>query len=436
MIGTKIQNLKSIVSKDLDLQELLKGSALTFGFKILGLISGFLTTFITVKIYGAAALGVVAIVFAVLHFGNILSRFGIDTAALKFIASKTGIKEVYQKSLFLIFTFSIIVAGALFLSANIIASEIFNKPFIAPYLKWSSLTIPFLSSMFLHKESLRAMKRISAFAFFNTSSINIFSLILLVALQFYSTEIYIPVVALIAAIIISALLSFLIWNNTKVSDPSQSATISYRAILSTGSSLFIGGLALYFSNWTAIFILGIYKSAAETGIFETAFKIAAVSSLALMAVNGISAPKFAEAYSAGNLPSLQKQVSQSTKLIFYFTIPVVLLIFIFPDFLLQLFDPSFTVAALALQILAFGFLINAMAGSVGVLLQMAGQQKLYMYSTLFAGIINLFLSLILIPENGITGAAIAGTASLILWNLIAIYFVYKKLKIISFFRPF
>ena len=83
-----------------------------------------------------------------------------------------------------------------------------------------------------------------------------------------------------------------------------------------------------------------------------------------------------------------------------------------------------------------GQLVNVLCGSVGYILNMTENQNIFRNITIFAVVINIFLNLILIPMYGIIGAAIASAISLILWNIISSFYIYRKFNIstIWFFK--
>ena len=74
----------------------------------------------------------------------------------------------------------------------------------------------------------------------------------------------------------------------------------------------------------------------------------------------------------------------------------------------------------ALLILAFSQVINAMSGSVGIILNMTGKEKVFRNILFFALAINIVLNLFLIPIYGIEGAAIASASSLIYWKIVIV----------------
>ena len=158
-------------------------------------------------------------------------------------------------------------------------------------------------------------------------------------------------------------------------------------------------------------------------------------SFTLGAVNSISAPKISQAYNNNQILKFKNIVIQATKTIFYSSLPAISMIFIFPEFLLSFFGKEFLLAKSALLILAFSQVINAMSGSVGIILNMTGKEKIFRNILVVALLINISFNLVLIPRYGIEGAAIASASSLVFWNLYSVFYVYRKydlLTLISF----
>ena len=188
--------------------------------------------------------------------------------------------------------------------------------------------------------------------------------------------------------------------------------------------------------WTDKLMLGNMMSSEEVGIYFTAFKLSMFASISLMAINSIASPKFAEIYAKNDFDGLKKVVNQSTKMIFWSTLPLVILFFIFPEFLLGIFGNEFKVGVTAFIYLSIGKLISAFSGSVGNLLQMTGKQVVFMNLLFFGAIINIVLNYLLIPIYGINGAALASMVSLSTCNLSMVYFVKKEFGFYTCYLPF
>ena len=61
-----------------------------------------------------------------------------------------------------------------------------------------------------------------------------------------------------------------------------------------------------------------------------------------------------------------------------------------------------------------------MSGSVGVILNMTGKEKVFRNILSIALVINITLNILLITKFGIEGAAIASATSMIFWNLYSV----------------
>jgi len=94
-----------------------------------------------------------------------------------------------------------------------------------------------------------------------------------------------------------------------------------------------------------------------------------------------------------------------------------------------LFGPKFEEGALVLTILAIGQFINVATGSVGYLLMMSGHERLMRNNVACMAIVNIFISLLLIPWLGVIGAAISTAISLAAVNLIAVVIAWRRLNI-------
>ncbi|MCK4440884.1 MAG: polysaccharide biosynthesis C-terminal domain-containing protein, partial [Sulfurovaceae bacterium] len=164
-------------------------------------------------------------------------------------------------------------------------------------------------------------------------------------------------------------------------------------------------------------------SEADVGIYSVVVKLVSLTSITLVAVNSIVAPKFSEFYSKGDMSGLKKVAQSSTKIIFFTTLPIIVILSLFPKFILGIFGEKFIIGVTALWILMFGQFINAVSGSVGYILIMTGKQILFNKIILLTSLLNIALNYILIYKYGIIGAAISTMISLSLLNILPFIFV-------------
>jgi O-antigen/teichoic acid export membrane protein len=440
----RINQVRNKINDDEHLKEILKGSSIAFLLRIVGIAAGYIFTLLITRGYGAEAMGAFALSFTLLQISSVIGRLGMDTALLRFVAEYSSqgkwevVKDIYKKAIKLVLPFSIILSITIFFLSGYIAKIVFKKPHLELYFKIASIGIVPFVLLFIHTESLRGLKKIKEYMLLQQAGIFILASILLggitLLIQFnQSTNLpinQIPLSIYIFSVFIISLTAFLLWKK-QLANPyplvSQyveeqinrpiNETLSYSTILSVSIPMLFSSSMALIMGWTDTIILGILKTEKEVGIYSVALRVSMITSITLMAINTIAAPKFAEFWGKGDIKGLAKVAQQSTKLIFWTSFPILLLFLIFPKPILGIFGEEFKAGAVALMILTIGQFINAACGSVGYILQMTGHQKFHQNVILIGAIMNIVLNWILIPVYGIVGAAIASAISVVFWNV-------------------
>jgi len=205
-----------------------------------------------------------------------------------------------------------------------------------------------------------------------------------------------------------------------------------KEIIRTSFPMMLSSSVLLLMAWSDTIMIGIFKAEVDVGIYNVALKLAMTTGIVLGAVNSIVAPKISETFNNDRMDEFRKLIKQSTRIIFFSTLPILIILFLFPEFLLSFFGTEFTIAKTTLLILLVGQVANAMSGSVGYILQMTGKEKVFQNILLLSLVCNVILNLLLIPSYGIEGAAIASAFSLLIWNLSSVYYIYKEYNVLTF----
>jgi len=440
--------------QDKDFAELLKGSGISFVLRLGGLAVGYLITLLIANLFGAKGLGDYVLAITVLRLFTLLAKLGLDTTSIRFIASFASQDKwtsifKFRKQVISILSISSVAASLLMYFLAIPIAGLINAEY--EYIQLNAFFVLPMTFFMLHYQSLRGLKRIAEFSFFYRMAQALFSLISIVILYQFFTTSDVPVYAYLISVLIVSLLSFIsfrYWLNkrSKGKESAEQEIMSYSTLFKISIPLMFAQSVQFIMAWTDKLMLGaidtpnvvngITTNIEEVGVYYTAFKLSMFAAVALMAINSIASPKFAELYGKKDFDGLKKVAHQSSKMIFLATLPLVLLFFAFPEFLLGLFGEEFKVGVKAFVFLSFGKLISSFSGSVGNLLQMTGKQVIFM-SVLFVGaIVNVLLNFFLIPKFGINGAALASMISLSVWNLIMVYFVKREFGFYTFYIPF
>ena len=429
---------------DSHVKEMLAGSSLTFLIKTFGMFLGYLAIFIISQRYGAAGVGIYNLTLSMMMFVAMLSMMGMNVSILRYVGqlNKSGeefrLRKLYKYVIELVVPFSLFLSLLLYTSANFIALKVLQDQVFQPAIEFVAFIIPLLALQNISVEFIRGLKKLKVSEFFRSVSRPSINIVLLLSLSWYFIDQLLPIYTLGAGVVLSAIcaLIFIIRNlkssGLKSSESINKDVITKKELISTSLPMMITVVASFVMGNISLYLLEGYSSTEHVGIFSVALKIAALVGLVLVIVNTISAPKFSELYWSNEYGKLQNLISHSTGLIFIISLCVSLLIIVFSKPILSIFGEEFIVGSVTLILLVIGQMINAMTGSVGVLLNMTGNQKTFRSITVLAMMVNIILNVLLVPLYGMNGAAVAITTGLIILNTGAAIATKRKLGLTTY----
>lgn len=416
--------------------ELIKGSASGMLFRVLGIGLSYLFTLYLTRNYGVVTTGYFALTQMVLMIAVTVSRFGLDISFLKLASPESPgsskLKGDYLNTLGLITVLGFIATLVVWFGSEVIAVRWFHMDALEPYIKITAIAILPMAWYRLNGEALRSAKKIGQYVALDRIYPFLITLCILIPWPEDESSPYYFFWAYVAAVIMTSAIGFISWwKSSSIGSAKTGNGLSHYQLLVQGFPMFMSGAMFVVMGWTDSFMLGIFTGEEEVGLYHVALKLANGTAVALFAVNSISASQIAVAYRKGTRIDLQRVVSKASNLILLLTLPVVLSLWIFPSFWLNLFGPEFIQAKMALTILAGGQLMNATCGPVMYLLQMTDNQKIGQNIMIVAAMLNLVLNYLLIPEYGISGAAASTSIGIVFWNVASVIAVRRRLKIWS-----
>lgn len=186
------------------------------------------------------------------------------------------------------------------------------------------------------------------------------------------------------------------------------------------------GLVIVNSN-IDIVMVGALAGETEAGQYRVASRLAGFVLFFLFASNNAIGPVISGLHAKGEKVELQKTLTAIARLTFLCTLPVAILLWIWPnDILTLLFGSAFAAGSMALVILVCANFFSVSMGQVGHVMSLVGQEKYTAYAALIAMVINVVLNAALIPQYGLNGAAIATGTSIVAWNAILAIWTAKK----------
>jgi O-antigen/teichoic acid export membrane protein len=209
------------------------------------------------------------------------------------------------------------------------------------------------------------------------------------------------------------------------------AVPSYAAREWTASTLPMMLVSLIFlaNSYVGTILVGLLDGARAAGVYSVVDKGAAMIAVLLSAANMPLAPAIARLNARGDRMELERVTLRVAQAGFLASLPIAAGISVFPKVYLGLFGPGFTAGASAAVILSVGQLVNAAAGPAGNVLLMTGHEREAAAGVAIGLLANIGLAVALVPEFGVTGGAVAGATSVIVWNVVLLVLARKRVGI-------
>lgn len=194
--------------------------------------------------------------------------------------------------------------------------------------------------------------------------------------------------------------------------------------------LLIIGAAEALMNRTGVLILGWLGDTKDAGIYSLAFNIAFVVALPRTALNTLFAPAISNLFTRKDQASLQLLVASAASWMLVAAASIAVVLAVMAEPLLTWFGPSLEDGVSALRILLLAQMLTAGGGSQLYVMTMTGHERSAAVLLVVVAISNAIASVVLINLFGLTGAAIATSASLIIWNTAMAVFLWRRLQLL------
>lgn len=172
--------------------------------------------------------------------------------------------------------------------------------------------------------------------------------------------------------------------------------------------------------------LGWFVDAESVAYFKVAMQGVVLIAIGLISVNAVIMPNVARLYKQKDMSGAQELLTKSVRLSTLVSLPIIVFLVVFGGFAIRvLFGEEYLPAYPILVVLCVGQLVNVLMGSVGLVLNMTGNEKKTLRSLSIALLLNMISLVLFVPLYGVLGAALAVSGSLICWNILMAVDVHK-----------
>jgi O-antigen/teichoic acid export membrane protein len=405
--------------------------------KFLSALSAFLIGLLLARELGLESFGVYTVAFTTVMVLSVPVSLGLPTLITRYV-SKYEVENNYSaiKGL-LIRANQIVIIISLLVSAVAVTSYFlwwknYDKELVDAII-YSFFLLPLIALGSLKAAALRGLKYIVLGQLPDTFLRYFIFLIFLITFQFTEESLTpalamkMHIIASLVALIVGAYFLYI-----KLGRKTNMINAIYfnKYWLKQALPFSLNSGVQIIKNKLSTYILAIFGSLESVALFDVASRGASLVAFTLDALNTAIAPYVSSEFEKNNMVSLQKIVTKTSRVIFLFAVPVVIVFVIGGEKLIDfLFGKEYNEAYLPLVILCFAQLINAATGSVGLVLNMTGRQSYFTRITVYMTVVNTILCIPFVIWFDIKGAALLTALIIVLQNLILVKYVIKDLNI-------
>jgi O-antigen/teichoic acid export membrane protein len=390
------------------------------GFALLPVYSNFLTT---------SKFGDYALIFTFLGFANVIYILGFDSSFLRYFLLEKGDKE--KKQIFSTAFISLLISSLIFSVIVNLFSDWFSQIFFHSseyyhFFKWSSGILFFDTISVLGFLVLRAEER--SISFVSVRLINVFLTIILNI--FFVIFLKWNVEGIIISNFIASFVTFLILIPVITSNFKFTfSTYFSKELFSFGLPYIIPGLALISMELIGIIFIENLIGKEQAGIYRASYKLAIAISIIVAAYRFAWQPFFLSIAKNEHAKEIYARVL-TYFLLFISWFYLFISLFVIDLVHIKIGGYSFLgseywggvkiVPVVMLSYIFYGLYVNFI---VGIYIE---KKSIYLpYITGISALVNIVLNFILIPPNGIMGAAISSAVSYFVMAML-LFFIAKK----------
>lgn len=199
----------------------------------------------------------------------------------------------------------------------------------------------------------------------------------------------------------------------KLSAPNMSASPRQRQLWLAASLplLLLSGLDDLLS-YADVLLLSLLSEPDAVGVYFAAARSLALAGFVAYAMTLVAGPRFALDRAGKSREALQESILKSTRLTFWATVLAVGAAVVAGPVLLRAFGPEFDAGQPVMWVLGLGMILRSMGGQAGEVVIVLGRQREGLVVGALALGLLVILALLLVPQWGLIGAAIASAAAM------------------------
>jgi O-antigen/teichoic acid export membrane protein len=429
-------------------RRLLSGSTWALGGKIGATTIGLVTNSVLARLLTTQEFGVYFLAFSIVAVGAVLGSLGLPKTVLRFVAENMTLGQPGRAQRAIYTALGLGVLGAFgaslayfFIVGDLVGRYLFDSSALVAVIGltagWMAISAmqEIMAEVFRGFHDIRMATLFGGLATGGRSAglimrIMLLACLVLLWLTIEHTDVRTVMLASLGSGAASALLAA-VFLHKRISSLGTQGTenpISARDELRDAFPILIISLTSFILLSAAdLWILGIFRSEAEVGLYGAAARLVALIAMPLLLTNLVLPPIIAEMYAQGRTAELEGTLRSFSTLS---GVPSLLVLIVFMllggPILGLVYGPDYQSAAMVLVLLSAGKLAAVWAGSCGAVLQFTGHQGSMLRVNLLTSPLFIIGALLVVRDYGPIGIASMTAAITVLQNASLVLVAKRK----------
>lgn len=436
-----------------NLRKIVKTSLFVFIGVFLSKVFTYLYRIIIARYLGSEIYGLFSLALMISGFFISFSSLGLSEGLLRYVSFYRGKKDSDRLNYIIdlvkkISLVSGLISGlVLFFLARFISITFFNNPELIIFLQLFGILIPIyvLSGVFV--SIVRSFEKISFYSFINNILQNAVKLLGLIILLMIGLKTNAVIFSYILGVLTMLIAAFLFCKYklsgvfTKYNLPVKEKKEIRKNLIFYSLPMMFSGIIFTIFYWIDTFVIGFVLSrqispsggAQYVGFYNAAIPIVALLSIVPDLLLQLFFPLITKEFAQDKLQTIKELSKQVSKWIFFLNLPLFLIMFFFPEqIIFLLFGEEYLIVSNVIRILSISAIFSSLGFIPQHLILMKGKSNFILKVLIVVSLFNLILDFILVPKYGMAGAALATMTIWIVYNVILIL----KTKNLFSFTPY
>ena len=409
-------------------QQAIRNSSVVFFLGVIAAVVGYATRIFLARSLSVEDFGLFYSVLAAVGAINIFKDLGINTALVRFVPEfiirkeKGNVRKAFYSSVLVQFVIVGSIAAIFLVFVSLLADYALLFNILIFSILFSVVFVAAQSTL----QGMQKMREYSLVEPFRTLST--FGLMAaLIGMGVIGAAIGYTVAAALTSVVFFFILTKRFPDILSKDRLSSKMT---KQLLGFGLVFLAGAFATYFIQYTDTLVLSITRTFTEVGYYQAAVSTSQMLWIFVIPMASVLFPLVSALWASKKLTELEKTVRTFSTLAFFAMLPLSIIVFSFPEIVLNIFFGSnFLQAAHALRILSAGAVFFSLFFIFQTTLLGIGKPRINTKIIVLVSLFNLAANIFIIPRFGIEGAAVVSAFSYFIGTVVTYKYVRRFIGI-------